>query len=144
MKKVFFIFTLCCNLFSLSNQYSELKEIKPFLDHGWFFFEQFLSNVIHQKQEDKIIPIRMDSYNASFFLDKKADLIYIDASHDEKNVFLDIYLYYPKLKEGGIMCGDDWAWGSVRNPVRKFAKANNLEIIFDNFFWYYKPKKGES
>ena len=71
MKKVFFIFTLCCNLFSLSNQYSELKEIKPFLDHGWFFFEQFLSNVIHQKQEDKIIPIRMDSYNASFFLDKK-------------------------------------------------------------------------
>ncbi|NGX63756.1 MAG: hypothetical protein KR126chlam6_01170, partial [Candidatus Anoxychlamydiales bacterium] len=73
-------------------------------------YEQFLSNMVHAKLTKRVIPIRETTYNAAFTLDVKADLIYLDAAHDEKNVFQDIYLWYPKLKEGGIMCGDNWAW----------------------------------
>ena len=104
-------------------------------------YDQFLSNVIHNKLTKKIIPIKNSSYEASFKLDETVDLIYIDGAHDEKNVFQDIYFYYPKLNSGGIMCGDDWSWGGVRNAVRKFAKINNLELVYEDNFWYYKPKK---
>jgi len=104
-------------------------------------YQQFLSNVIHAKLTNKIIPVKSSTYEAAFNLDVKADLIYVDAAHDEKNVFQDIYLWYPKLKPTGIMCGDDWAWGTVRTAVKKFAKVHNLEIVSDNFFWYYKPKE---
>src|SRR3990167_1053111 len=114
---------------SIENQEDKNREL---LDN---LYDQFLSNVIHNKLTKKIIPIKNSSYEASFKLDETVDLIYIDGAHDEKNVFQDIYFYYPKLNSGGIMCGDDWSWGGVRNAVRKFAKINNLELVYEDNFW---------
>lgn len=50
----------------------------------------------------------MRSVEAAKALDVMADLINIDAAHDYKSVKEDILAWYPHLKEGGIMCGDDW------------------------------------
>ncbi|NGX36244.1 MAG: hypothetical protein K1000chlam1_01084 [Candidatus Anoxychlamydiales bacterium] len=117
------------------HEWENSKKLLPTL------YQQFLSNVIHAKLTHKIVPIKASTYDAFFSLDVKADMIYVDAAHDEKNVFQDIHLWYSKLKPGGIMCGDDWAWGTVRTAVKKYAKVHNLEIVSDNFFWYYKPKE---
>nr|NGX63133.1 hypothetical protein [Candidatus Anoxychlamydiales bacterium] len=57
-----------------SLEYSETQERKTFLPT---LYEQFLSNVIHAKQTNKIIPIKQSTYDAFFTLDVKADLIYI-------------------------------------------------------------------
>jgi len=48
------------------------------------------------------------------FADDSLDFIYLDASHLATGVFLDLMLYYPKLKVGGIMAIHD-VWLKYRN-----------------------------
>lgn len=69
-------------------------------------FHQFLANVIHSKLADTIIPFPQSSTVASQWfkeMDIKADVIYIDASHDRNDVYTDLVNYYPLLKEGGTI-----------------------------------------
>lgn len=52
--------------------------------------------------------IRLESEEASrLFADNVIDYIYIDGNHDYKYVKNDIEAWWPKLKSGGWMCGDD-------------------------------------
>lgn len=98
-------------------------------------YEQFLSNTIHAGLTDKIIPLRMSSLEASQKKSMIADLIYIDASHKEEDVFNDIIAWYPHLNTGGILCGDDWSWDSVQKGVIRAAKKLKRKIFFINEFW---------
>lgn len=101
-------------------------------------YQQFLSNIKHANLCNKIIPIRMKTDEAAKALSVSADLIYIDASHDEESVFKDIMNWYPKLNKNGIMCGDDWLYSEgVRNAVTKTAKLLNKTIKTDGNFWYF-------
>jgi cephalosporin hydroxylase len=40
--------------------------------------------------------------------DNSADLIFVDGNHNYDYVMMDLRSYYPKLKYGGILCGDDF------------------------------------
>jgi predicted O-methyltransferase YrrM len=52
--------------------------------------------------------LRMTSTEAAkTFEDESIDYVYIDANHDYKHVLEDIRAWYPKVKVGGYMCGDD-------------------------------------
>lgn len=124
------------------------NETWPVLDHiRPYFYEQFLSNIIHSKMQNKIIPIRMTTEEASKILDVKADIIYIDAAHWEEDVYNDIMNWYPKLAEGGVMCGDDYMWYHpsvegfpVKKGVERAAKELGLKIKTtgkDNWFWEF-------
>jgi predicted O-methyltransferase YrrM len=111
-------------------------------------YHQFLSNIIHRNLTDKITPLRMDSSIAlDYFKEKniKFDLIYIDANHHYKPTLKHLEDYYPLLKEGGIMCGDDYVWNKkigVKQAVDKFASDNNLQLkVVKNIFWYYLNDK---
>lgn len=112
-------------------------------------YQQFLSNVIHKDLTDVIIPIRKTTNEAAQFINFKADIIYIDASHEENDVYRDIMNWYPKLNKNGILCGDDWGWTKNHKPpfpvqraVKRAAKELNVEIkIEGNWFWYFLPKK---
>ena len=59
-------------------------------------------------------------------LNIKADFAYIDGSHEEREVYMDLYYYYQLLSKGSYLCGDDWAWDAVKNDVTKFCNDNNL------------------
>ncbi len=105
-------------------------------------YQQFLSNVIHANLTHKIIPLRMSVQAAAEEIIRrgiKPDIIYLDATHHEPDVYEDIQTYFPLVKGHGILCGDDWAWydetGSVENAVRRFAKENNLKIRARDQFW---------
>lgn len=100
-------------------------------------YEQFLSNVIHNKLTYVIEPIRMPSLHAAQELDIQADLIYIDASHMADDVFNDIIAWYPKLKDGGLMCGDDWWSESVKKGVKRAATILKKEIKYEENFWFF-------
>lgn len=111
-------------------------------------YHQFLSNVINAGQAHKIIPVRMKTLEAAKALDIKADLIYVDASHDEESVYQDIINWYDKLNEDGIMCGDDWIYADpitnipgVQLGVKKAAKQLGLDIKTHGTFWYFDPKQ---
>lgn len=100
-------------------------------------FRQFLSNVIHENLQHKIIPVRMTSMEAAEklkLLGIKADFIYLDAAHDYASVMEDLNAWYPYLNEGGIFCGDDFCWHGVHWAVKNFAAENNLQLIVDTYW----------
>jgi predicted O-methyltransferase YrrM len=99
-------------------------------------YDQFLSNVIHEQLTHKIIPIRMDSVKAAQKLQVVADLIYIDADHSYEGCYADLKAWFPHVKEGGILCGDDWPWEGVSKAVEQFAHEHNLKININNPFWW--------
>jgi hypothetical protein len=103
-----------------------------------YLYQLFLSNVKHARLTHKIIPIRMRSLEAAQALDVKADLIYIDAAHDEENVYLDIMAWYPHLTFNGVICGDDWGWESVRKGVIRAASELNRTIYATGNFWRFE------
>jgi hypothetical protein len=106
-----------------------------------YLYEQFLSNVIHEGLTHKIIPVRMESLEASKFLSHLTpDLIYIDASHDYEAVYADIEAWFPLVKGHGILSGDDYANGEglpVKRAVDQFAMENHLHVHTNGVFWYY-------
>ena len=61
--------------------------------------------------------LRKLSYNAANDIpDNSLDFVYIDGDHTFKGVCADFDAFYPKVKKGGYICGDDYTnkswWGS--------------------------------
>ena len=51
-------------------------------------------------------------------------MVYIDATHTFEAVTNDLDVWYPKLKEGGFLCGHDYAikrWEGVVKAVDNFV-----------------------
>lgn len=103
-----------------------------------YLYQLFLSNVKHAQLTHKIIPVRMSSLEASRALNVKADLIYIDASHDTESVTQDIMAWHQHLNDEGILCGDDWGHEPVRIAVYNCANILKKNVgAYGNFWWYY-------
>ena len=104
-------------------------------------YYQFLSNVIHNECEDIITPIPNTSVNGAKFLKFNKispDLIYLDASHEEEDVYNDLTHYFTLLKPSGTIFGDDFSenWPGLKSSVIKFAKENQLKLdVFENNYW---------
>ena len=65
--------------------------------------------------------IRETSVEASKrFSDEQLDFVFLDANHGTLALTDDLNAWYPKVKTGGLICGDDWAWGSVVDAVNPF------------------------
>lgn len=124
--------------------WSKLKhtgERNLLLKHGYpQIYYQFLSNVVHNDVQDIIIPFPNTSLIGARYLAQTgntAKLIYIDASHDEPDVYADVKAYYELLETDGIIFGDDWkAWSGVRSAVNRFSEEMHLDLdIVENNFW---------
>ena len=106
----------------------------------------FLSNVIHENLTHKIIPVKMTSLEASTYLKHVTpDLVYIDATHEFNSVLQDLILWFPFVKGHGVLCGDDYYWGTPGNfPVKQavdvFANGNNLTVQNDGWLWYLEER----
>jgi predicted O-methyltransferase YrrM len=115
-------------------------------------YHQFVKNVIENKLEKNIIPLVKTSKLGSLILRNKiknkvkveADLIYIDASHEDIDVYYDCKEYWPLVKTGGVMFGDDWTWAGVRSAVLTFVEENKLEEQFkihpNGVHWFIKKQ----
>lgn len=97
-------------------------------------YYQFLANVMYKGAENYIVPIPMHSTGA-FKLFKHwqvlADLVYIDGSHEEEDVYADLSNYWQLLKSGGIVLLDDYdpySFPGVFIAVQRFARRNSLPI----------------
>ncbi len=56
------------------------------------------------------------------FSDESLDWIYIDGDHSEEAVYADMAAYFPKIKPGGLITGDDYDWVS-KDGERAVKKA---------------------
>lgn len=111
------------------------------LDHDWDpdrregrLFEVFLKNIEPVAAHVNII--RSDTAAAaSRFADHSVDFLYVDASHTYTGVLRDLAAWYPKVKDGGLIAGDDWCLRfdgefSVRRAVCDFfgPSASRLRL----------------
>lgn len=90
---------------------------------------------------DKINIIRNDSLNQSEKYDDEClDIVYIDASHDYESVKKDIEAWYPKVKYGGVLCGDDYirGWDGVIKAVDE--KFSQKYLVGGQQWWIVKEK----
>ena len=79
-------------------------------------FEQFLTNT---KPISKVLrTIRAKSTKAAKqFADRECTFVFIDSGHDFEDVISDIRAWFPKVKVGGIIAGDDFLLPDVRRAV---------------------------
>ncbi len=71
--------------------------------------------------------------------DGELDFCFIDANHDYEYAYEDIKLYLPKVKKGGIICGDDYRLESVKEAVTDFFRNTGYKVndLF-NSWWVRK------
>lgn len=97
-------------------------------------FYRFMANVIERRSQDVIVPFAMDSTNAARVLKWKgilADLIYVDASHEEGDVLRDYDAYWELVRSGGLMLCDDWSgcFPQVIRDGNRFIEKHGVQPI---------------
>ncbi len=94
---------------------------------------------------DYVRPIPLPSLTASRLFDRFcADFVFIDANHTYEAVHGDITAWYPKVRPGGVMAGDDY--GNEGFPGVKQAVDELLSLhpkFLDRWFWaHIRPGRG--
>jgi hypothetical protein len=76
--------------------------------------------------------IRDTSLNASLDVpDHTLDFVFIDGSHTFDNVMLDILLWTPKVRKGGILSGHDYGFfhdSGIVEAVNKYTEVHKIEL----------------
>lgn len=98
------------------------------------------------QQSPSIQVIRSTSQDAVGHVSKASlDWVYIDGSHYYDDVKRDLELWTPKIRCGGILCGDDYYWRdssgeySVRRAVTEYVDKNsiaNWRVYRSQYFMY--------
>jgi predicted O-methyltransferase YrrM len=99
--------------------------------------QRFDANVVASGLQKKIKKVKGDSRFALRTLPSDTyDFVYVDGSHDAKDVLSDAVLAWELLKPGGIMIFDDYQWTGHEH---KFRPAYVPEIAIDGFLHIYEP-----
>lgn len=102
-------------------------------------YYQFLANVLHCGFGDVITPFPQSSSIAARWLHLhhiSADLVYLDGSHDEEDVYADMRHYWGLVLPGGAMFGDDYhSWESVRRAVHRFSEEHSVDFEIRGRHW---------
>jgi hypothetical protein len=80
------------------------------------------------------------------FPDDYFDWVYIDGNHLDEFVRKDLELYYPKVKSGGYLTGEDygvegWWKNGVQTAVDDFVRTRGLKFeLIETQFVFRKPR----
>ena len=102
------------------------------------FFQEYKKHLDYCKVDQYVQTIRDTSLNScNKFDDGSIDIVYIDASHQYSDVLDDIAAWYPKLKQNGIICGDDYHhFPGVSKAVHKYF--GDSVIVHSSGVWQHK------
>ena len=116
------------------------------------FYDKFLKNCQVFIDKGIVTPVksRSDDVNTlKRFHNKHFQAIIIDGAHEYEPVMEDILNWWPKLKEGGTMVGDDMALASVQQAVNDtFSKGkcpgnSSIDFIQGHEQWFAVSKGTE-
>jgi len=108
------------------------ETIEKLQDENLTLFDIFKFHLKGCEVQDYVIPLQTTSLKAaSQFEDNSLDFVHIDASHDYENVLADIEAWYPKVKPGGFITGDDYVinWGGVIQAVNEYFTGKSVILL---------------
>lgn len=118
------------------------KEYNTMLNrvHGYpTIYREFISNMKAYGYSKLVSPLPLPSnqaYDVLLHQGITADIVYIDAAHDEIPVFSDISLYFELLKIGGFMIGDDFQIEGVSLAVKRFSTLKKIAYEVQGNVWF--------
>lgn len=104
----------------------------PQVAGGSQMYIEFLFNVIEARKTQRVLPLQSSTLSASHALLAAgfgADAVYIDASHASLDVFIDAQHWWPLVRCGGVMWGDDFFVPAVAQAVKAFAAKHRLQFL---------------
>jgi predicted O-methyltransferase YrrM len=108
-------------------------------------YQKFITSVIENGVEHIIIPFPYPSAvaykilkNVFAEIDIKPDFIFLDGSHEENDVYMDLYYYYELLADKGSMWGDDYEWEGVNKALNNFSEQNKIDykVLENRVHWF--------
>jgi hypothetical protein len=108
--------------------------IDPYVEHNGSKIKQHEYDAMFLKTFEKFrhypnaIIIRKTSYDSLSCILNNLDFVYIDGAHDYDNKILDLRSWYPKIRSGGILCGDDYIIPSVIKAVNDFSLESGISF----------------
>ena len=143
-----------------------VRNIRRCLKDRKYHLDNFIGIDPHIDERYKLVPenikfsefkyLNMDSNEAlGFFKDDSLDLIFIDGSHDPKQIEKDIVNYTKKMKDGSCIIGDDYndfTGKGIKEVVQRLIGVKNLHTVKDkrlesgreNWLWWTYVKRGEN
>ncbi len=99
----------------------------------------FKKNIKATGRSDQVVTLKMRSDEALLKLNSLKDkvmfdIIFIDASHEARDVLSDALMSWRLLKNGGVMIFDDYKWTKLKEPYFQ------PKLAIDSFVACYKPE----
>jgi len=125
---------------TLKQQHTDYFSDVRVAGHMMMYF-LFLNNIIGQQIQHRVVPLPSASTNAIFALISHQvylDFVYLDASHANPDVFLDIVSVWAMLNSGGVLVCDDYSLiPAVQTAVDSFYRTQANSIA------RFEPKGGQ-
>ena len=100
-------------------------------------YKTFASNIRARGLNDYVVPLPVDSLNGAAIVKAHGlpiDVLHLDGGHDFESVSADLRVWWPLLRPGGVLIGDDYhpngeLWPDVQRAFHGFFKVDHI----DNF-----------
>ena len=101
-------------------------------------YSEYINNIA--PVEDVVNTIVGDSSNvANFYKDESLDFVFLDGDHSYEGITKDILAWFPKLKPGGILAGDDYS-KEFPNVIKSVSMHLADVDVAGNVWIYHKQK----
>lgn len=93
--------------------------------------QAYLAAMNRIEKHNHVRVLRQTSVQASITIpDDSLDMVYIDGNHKYPYVIIDLWSYWTKLRDGGIMSGHDLNFSTVTKAVEEFVAKLKIP------YWY--------
>jgi len=72
-----------------------------------------------------------EKYAHRIYEDNSIQFLWIDGDHGKDIVYNDLVNFWPKIKSGGTIGGDDIVYEEVSDDVKKFSKEYDVKVKYD-------------
>jgi MMP 1-O-methyltransferase len=108
--------------------------------------EELMANISRAGLEGAVVPVVATSHEAAAAFHHKPGVVFVDGSHLEEAVRLDLADWFPKLAEGGVLALHDILnerWSGPRRALRRFLwRSTEVTAVrfVDSTAWTRKVK----